>query len=46
MKFCPECGVAYDCGPDEEGIHDCGNCGLWTLPVFWEVRNDLDYTTI
>jgi ribosomal protein L37AE/L43A len=44
MKRCPECGTPYNHEPDDTGILDCGECGLWTLRWFWEVRNDTDYT--
>lgn len=40
---CPECLTPYSSSPDTEGIRDCHACGLWTLPVFWQPRNDTDY---
>lgn len=45
-RTCPDCGTAYAGRADDEGILDCPGCGLWTLPILWTVRSDLDYATL
>jgi transcription elongation factor Elf1 len=40
---CPECGSLNTSEPDEEGLVDCGSCGIWFNPTHPDnIRETLD----